>query len=496
MKRFWLILIIPILPLQAYPQDSTEAPKGTPLTLDQAIMITLENNVSLRIEQLDPQITQLGEDIAEAAFDTTLSGGVDYILDDETNTRGDERSAGDLSIDSGISKRFSTGTRVNFDVEAVRDETTAANSDDKLYTDSLSAEIRITQSLLQGRGRDVNLAAVRRARLNTAISEYQMRRFIETLINNVTNAYWDLFLAKQKLTVFQESYELALDHEREMKVFIANGKRPEIELATVQAEVSSRRERLIQARGDIDKQRISLLSIMNYQTLAASGWDEQLMPVDKPDSAYAPLEDVDIYVQIAMEKRPEIKDYEMRLEREQINLMVTKNGLLPQLDFFITLGATEYSNSFIDAEKTENDEQNLRLGLSYSFPLGRRADKARYRQDLLSQEQAELALQNLRDSINREVRRAYIDCVTNLESIEAVTATRQLREQSLRTQMIKFENGTATNNAIANAQRDLLQSQINETEALVDYVLSRIRLHYLDGSLIERMGIVLPGYGG
>jgi outer membrane protein TolC len=60
--------------------------------------------------------------------------------------------------------------------------------------------------------------------------------------------------------------------------------------------------------------------------------------------------------------------------------------------------------------------------------------------------------------------------------------------------MIKFENGTATNNAIANAQRDLLQSQINETEALVEYVLSRIRLHYLDGSLIERMGIILPEY--
>lgn len=494
MNRLWLIPLSTVCYLTCLSQESSEKIEGTPLTLEQAIVITLENNVSLLIDKLDPEITRLGETIAEAAFDPTLSGGVDYLLDDETNTQDVERSAGDLSFDTGLSKRFSTGTRVNVDVAAKRDETTASNSDDKLYTDSLNAEIRITQSLLQGRGRDVNLAAVRRARINTAISEYQLRRFIETLINSVTNSYWDLFLEQQKLKVYQESYQLALDHEREMRLFIANGKRPEIELATVQAEVSSRRERLIKSRGDINKQRISLLSIMNYQTLAKAGWDEHLLPIDLPESSYAPLDGVDTYIQIAMEKRPEVRDYELRLEREQINLVVTKNGLLPRLDFFISLGATEYSNSFIDSETTDNSEQNLALGLSYSFPVGRRADKARLRQGLIVEEQAQLALQNLRDSINREVRRAYIDCITNLESIEAVTATRQLREQSLRTQMIKFENGTATNNAIANAQRDLLQSQINETEALVEYVLSRIRLHYLDGSLIERMGIVLPAY--
>lgn len=493
MKQLGILLAILISPLAGFTQETEEPPPGTELTLEQALLIALENNVSLRIERLDPQITQLNETIAEAAFDSTVSAGADYVVDDETNTNGVKRSAADLSLDAGISKRLPTGTRVDFGVELKRDETTAGNSDDKLYTDSVSAELKITQSLLQGRGRDVNLASVRRARLNTAISEYQLRRYIETLIYNVTIAYWDLFLQQQKLKVYQESYKLALDHEREMEVFIANGKRPEIELATVQAEVSSRKERLIKSRGDIDKQRLTLLTIMNFQNVANGGWAEQLLPIDNPESTYDNPGDAQDYVEIAMLKRPEIKEWELRLERDQIDLVVTRNGLLPRLDFFITLGATEYSNSFTDSTKTENEEQNVLMGLNYSFGVGRRADKARYRQDLLVEEQSMLALENLKDTINREVRKAYIDCLTNLESIEAVTATRTLREQSLRTEMIKFEHGNATNNAIANAQRDLLQSQINETEALVDYVLSRLRLHYLDGSLIERMGFVVPG---
>ncbi|MEX0323770.1 MAG: TolC family protein [Puniceicoccaceae bacterium] len=469
--------------------------QGTPISLEQALLIALENNNTLRIERLDPQITRLGEDIARASFDPTLSGNLNYRADNDNYSNGQQRSAADVTFGAGLSQRLPTGGRITVDVDAKRDESTATNADNKFHTDSVGAEIKITQFLLEGRGLDVNLAAIRKARLNTAISEQQLRRYVETLIYNVTVSYWDLFLEQQKLKVFQESYELAMQHQREVEVFILNGKRPEIELATVQAEVSSRRERLVKARGAIDKQRLGLLSIMNYHSIAPNGWDEQVFPSDIPEQTYEAPADVQSYVEVALLKRPEIRESEMKLQREQIDLVVTKNGLLPKLDFFITLGNTDYSDAFTNGENRDSDEQYLIAGLNYSFGIGRRAEKARYRQDLMYEEQSQLALQNLKDSVNREIRRSYTDCLTNLESIEATSATLALRRQSLKNQQIKFEHGNATNNAIANAQRDLLQAEINHTEAMVDYVLSRMRLHYLDGSLIERMGYVVEDLG-
>jgi outer membrane protein TolC len=469
--------------------------EGTPLSLEQALMVALENNNSLRIERMDPQITSLGEEIAKSAYDPFLSGNLNYRADNENYSSGQQRSAGDVTFGAGISQKLPTGGRIEVGVDAKRDESTATNADNKFHTDSLGAEIKITQSLLKGRGLDVNLAAIRKARLNTAISEQQLRRYVETLIYNVTNSYWDLFLEQQKLKVYQESYELAMEHQREVEVFILNGKRPEIELATVQAEVSSRRERLIKARGAIDKQRLGLLSIMNYHSIAPMGWDEQVFPSDLPEQSYDAPAEVESYVDVALIKRPEIKESEMKLQRDQIDLVVTKNGLLPKLDFFITLGNTDYSEAFTNGNEKDSDEQYLIAGLNYSWGIGRRAEKARYRQDLMYEEQSQLALQNLKDSVNREIRRAYTDCLTNIESIEATSVTLELRRQSLKTQQIKFEHGNATNNAIANAQRDLLQAEINHTEAMVDYVLSRLRLHYLDGSLIERMGYVVEDLG-
>ncbi len=490
MFKKYLYFGVSCIPWIGLAQDVSN--EGTAMTLQEALVIALENNTSLHIDRLDPQITELGEDIARSVFDPEFGAAVSISSDEVTDVNGDDRTANDVSVGAGVTQRLSTGTRIDLDLDVRRDEPTAANLDNKRYTDSIGAEIKITQSLLQGRGRDVNLAGIRRAQIGTDISRQQLRRFIETLIYNVTISYWNLFLEQQKLNVFQESYELALEHQREVEVFIFNGKRPEIELATVQAEVSSRRERLIKARGDIDKERLSLISIMNYQSRAANGWDEQIWPVDDPQEVYAEPGDVESYLSIAMLKRPEITEAELRLQRNQVDLITTRNGLLPRLDFFITLGNTEFSNSFRDRNDTKNDEQYAVFGLNYSFTGGRRAEKARYRQDQLIEEQGILALHNLKDIINREIRRAYIDCMTNLQSIDAVTATLELRRQALRTQTIKFENGEGTNNAIANAQRDLLESEINHTEAIVDYVLSRLRLHYLDGSLIERTGLVVP----
>jgi outer membrane protein TolC len=53
--------------------------------------------------------------------------------------------------------------------------------------------------------------------------------------------------------------------------------------------------------------------------------------------------------------------------------------------------------------------------------------------------------------------------------------------------------GRSTNFLVAQAQRDLLVAKISEVRAIVDYLKSLINLYRLDGSLLERRGILAPG---
>ncbi len=490
LKRFAIFLLISTGSVIA--ETSEQETTAVQMTLEQALIQALENNTTLQTRRLDPIISEKNIDIQKATFDTQISANVDATATDFDHVNNENRSATDLSAAATISKKFATGTTVSLGVDADRDESTSLSEDYLNHEDSFGTELKITQSLLRGRGRDVNLASIRKAEINSEITHQQLRRYIETLIYNVTTAYWNLFLEQKKLAVYQESYDLAMDHEREVEVFIKNGKVAEIELAQVKGEVSARREKLIQARGAIDKKRLTLLGILNYNDLTDDAWRQKIDPSDDPTRGYGELESVQAYVNIALQKRPEIRESQLKIDREGVDVVVTKNGLLPKLDFFVAVGRTDYSDSFRTRDDADSSNDSIKFGLSFNYGLGNRAERARYDQYLAREKREELAFDNLQDTISQEVRSAYIDCTTDLDAIDAVAVTRDLREQSLKTQTIKFELGKATNNDIADAQRDLLESQINYTEAVVDYVKARLRLHYLDGSLIERSGIVLP----
>jgi len=46
---------------------------------------------------------------------------------------------------------------------------------------------------------------------------------------------------------------------------------------------------------------------------------------------------------------------------------------------------------------------------------------------------------------------------------------------------------------VAQAQRDLLESQISETQAIANQLKALVELYRLEGSLLERRGIMAPG---
>ncbi len=46
---------------------------------------------------------------------------------------------------------------------------------------------------------------------------------------------------------------------------------------------------------------------------------------------------------------------------------------------------------------------------------------------------------------------------------------------------------------VASAQRDLVQSQISEIEAIINHIKALIEIYRLEGSLLEHRGINAPG---
>ncbi|HUU40682.1 MAG TPA: TolC family protein, partial [Desulfatiglandales bacterium] len=119
--------------------------------------------------------------------------------------------------------------------------------------------------------------------------------------------------------------------------------------------------------------------------------------------------------------------------------------------------------------------------------------RAKHRRALIGRDQTEMVLDNLKQLVELDVRNAYIEVNRTKDQILASTATRKFQEEKMRIETEKFRVGLSTTFFVAQAQRDLLESRINEVQAVVNYLKALISFYQLEGSLLERRGISAPG---
>jgi outer membrane protein TolC len=462
------------------------------ITLHQAVLMTLENNRSLVIERLNPLISQTVEEEAQAVFDPSVSAEIEsYRAEGLTVTSsGTVRSRNSAdSISVSGSQFLPSGTVLGLDLESGR---LGSDRSDNSYTARMG--LSVTQALLRGRGLDVNLATLRQARLDTRISQYELHGFSEALVATVEETYWNYILARNQIRIFENSLSLAEKQLQETEEIIQVGKMAETEMVAAQAEIALRRQGLIEARSIMATTRLNLLRLLNPP--GPNLWNRELLLVDQPVIPKIRMGDVESHVKVALRLRPEIKQAELEIELGELQLVKTKNGLLPRLDLFISLGKTGYADSFGDSvSNITGDDFDFTTGLRFEYPLRNREAKALHRRATLNDRRAREALDNLSQLIELDVRTAYIELSRAEKQISASRATLALEEEKVRIEKEKFRVGKSTSFLVAQAQRDLLQAQILEIKSVASYLQGLVRLFRLEGSLLERWGIKIEDTG-
>jgi outer membrane protein TolC len=472
------------------PKPKLEGP--IEVSVQNAILLALENNRSLTVERFNPSIRRTFEDEERARFDPALTGEFDFSREKNqqegiTSPRPPDNTSSEIGLDLGVSQFFPTGTDVNVDL-------TTDRTWSDLYSDRYASRVglSVTQALLRGRGLNVNLATLQQARLDTLTSQYELRGFAEALVARVEETYWDYAFAKRRIEIFQESLKLAEQQLRETEEIIKVGRMAETEIAAAQAEIALRRQDLINARSSLATTRLRLLRLLNPPD--SNLWNREILLLDRPAVPKIELDDVKAHVEVALRMRPDLNQARLEVRLGELEIVKTKNGLLPDMDLFITLGKTGYAESFGGSFRDiTGDSYDVLAGVRYEYSLGNRAPRARHMRGVLGRDQAEKAMENMAQLVELDVRSAYIELNRAKEQISATTATRQFQKEKLRVETEKFRVGRSTNFLVSQAQRDLVSSQISEIQAVVNYLKALVALHRLEGSLLERRGISAPG---
>ena len=453
----------------ATPESTPTTPPGTipqpppagavSVSITEAMLMALANNQSLVVQKLNTPITRTLEENAAAVFDPDLTASLQG-----SSSKGKGSLSSPFSLSSGISgdigytQFFPTGTTV-----AATAETSGSLTGSDFFASRVG--LTVTQSILRGYGTDVNLASLRQSRIDTLTTEYELRGFAETLVSQVEETYWDYALAQRNIEIFTQSLKLAEDQLRETNERIKVGKLAEIDRPAAEAEVALRQEDLINARSVLATTRLTLLRLLN--PTAPDFWTREVVIQTLPVLPDLTMEDVAEHVQVAMRMRPDLNQARLAVQRDDLQLVKTKNGLLPKMDLFVTLGKTGYAESFLSsAGHMGGSGYDALVGVTMEYPPLNRDAQATHQRATFTRRQAVESVVNVEQLVQVDVRTAHLEAERSKEQAAATKVTRRLQEEKVRAETEKFHVGKSTTLLVAQAQRDLLQSQINEVQAV------------------------------
>lgn len=463
------------------------------LSLEEAIRVALEANLSLQIAAIDRDVLDALVPAARAKFHPVpgfdVAAGSERLVDapDDIASPGDiidgtyEENA--QSAAPFVRQELPTGGVITLSTQLLRDSINdGRNFDDPATPENENLDERSTngdrylggtaivlaQPLMRGGRVYVARREILDSEYNLSIAESQLRAQVLQVTAQVKQAYYNTILAQRLIEVS----EAALTRDRALleasHALFHAGRATRRDVLSAEIRISDGESSLAANRAAFDASQLALRDVLGT-------------PIDQPvlpSESTIPFDPVEIrlakWLGQAVENRPEIRTLLTRLDQTALAVRVAENEVLPALDLLGSFGRAGFSNS--SRTTWDQDSQAWAAGLHFEIPLGNVAARQRLLAARLLNERVERELRNQQRGIEIEVRGEVISLRENFENLAAQTAKVEQARDKLETANTRFRLGLADNFDVTDAQEDVVSAETAFLTSIVDYVNSLARL--------------------
>jgi outer membrane protein TolC len=217
------------------------------------------------------------------------------------------------------------------------------NNPTSLLTPELSSnfQFRITQNLLQGFGSLPNLRFVRIAKNNREISDVAFRLQIITTVDQIEDMYWDLVYAYENVRVQQEALTYAQKALDDTKKQAQVGTVPPIQVVSAHSTVSTDQQNLILAQNNLELEKLLMKNAVSRSIEDPMLAEADVIPTS---TMQIPQEEAVIPTQDlineALAHRAELVESRIDLNSRDLSSKAVRNAMLPTLDAFAYYGGS------------------------------------------------------------------------------------------------------------------------------------------------------------
>jgi outer membrane protein len=475
-------------------QGPSPVASGTPVSMEEAVRMALENNLGIQVEKLNPQIQSLAVERASAVYAPNLissfSKGTSAAPPTDFLSSGVAVvTNGSIFSQGGVQQQTKWGGNYQVTFDGSRGTTDAPRTPYPLSLRSNMGGV-FNQPLLRNFKIDALRQQLQQARNQQTVADLQLTQRIIQTSRNVRAAYYGLLGAIAGLEVAQGSLDLSRESLKNNRTRVEVGTMAPIDITSAEAEVASNEEAVIIQESAIQTAQDQLRTLIMNPSQPGF-WTSVFNPVDRP--TLAPREiDMDAAVKNALANRTDVLQLKKQIESTDISLKFAENQRLPAVDLQARYGVTGVGGTQLDfgsnldgtpiiigqsdrgfgnvlRDVFGNNFRSWSLAVNVSYPIGTSQADAALAQGRIQRKQEDTSMVDLQMAVTTAVRGAGRAVNTNLKRVEATRKAREFAEKRLEAENKRFTVGLSTTFELVQAQRDLARARQSELQATIDY---------------------------
>jgi outer membrane protein TolC len=457
-----------------------EDDRAIALTLADIVILAVQNNRNIknaylqRIADRENLAVELDKFSPNITPEASLSVGSSDLGSLTTNTA-------QLGFGAIVSIALPTGAEISaeWETSGIAQNNSEAAIDDETGLQQ-NIELRFSQPLLRGFGREVNIASIEVAKLSEQVNILDLKSTLIETVSDAIVAYRNLVRAQEQVEIERLSLQRAKELLEINRVLIEAGRRAPIEMVQSQTNVANQEVRVLEAENDLESRQLALIEILDIDQQTKITAIEQL----EIEEAELPKEQE--LIDLAYQNRPDFLQALLALEIAEFDLLLAEDNRRWDLDL---------EASYISGLRTDTEDTNdLRAGLNLSREFGDRTLQRDLETSRVNILQEQNRLEDLRETIKIEVRDRIRDVNLLRRQVELARTAKELSAQKLANERELLKLGRSSIAEIVRFQEDLVEATNAELNAKINYLNALTQLDRTVGITLDTWEITVEAF--
>nr|WP_263858156.1 TolC family protein [Waterburya agarophytonicola] len=436
--------------------DEVEVDTQKPITLKQAIELSLKNNKDVEAARIQVEQSEAALTEARAAIFPTLdlTSGLSY--------------GNSAFLDSQIEQSIESRTEDNLSANPLLSEEEARQAAENSFTNSSSSSfnfnsgVSLSYNIYNGGRRG---AAIRASQKQLRSSELDLETVVEQIRFETARDYYNLQNSDAQVEIEKASVQDAQQTLKDAQLLEKAGLGTRFDVLRAEVELAQAQQRLSTA---IANQNISRRQLA--ETLSVSHSTE-LSTADTIEEAGTWELSLSESIVQAFKNRAELEQLLIQREIGAEQRTIALSNVRPS----VSADASYNLNEDFEDDFDISDQYSVGLNLNWRLFDGGAA-RAAAKQSEKDIEIAETQFANQRNQIRFAVEQAFYGLESNQKNIGTATKEVELAEESLRLARLRFQAGVGTQTDVIDAQTQLTTARGNLLSSIIDYNQSYVDL--------------------